>query len=218
MRLPLVVLALVFGFAPGVAFAKPHSAPASTPRPGQLTQTDLRTCMGLNGSKPDEQIVACTKIINSGKVKHPYTADYYATRGAAYLAAKQPAKALEDTDKALSIRNAPEFHMQRGIVHMALHNAEDAKADFALVMRDKPEIPQTYLLRGLVSYQEGNFAEAITYFDSAIQHRPRYAQALFARGVAKKRNGETGGDRDIAQARELSTQVDQELARFGLTP
>ena len=42
--------------------------------------------MGLNNSSPAEQVPACTKIIKSGNVKHPYVGDYYATRGAAYLA------------------------------------------------------------------------------------------------------------------------------------
>jgi len=223
MRFISVALAIALAAAPTVALAKsrkPAPAPtsaAATPKPGQLTQTDLRTCMGLNGSKPEQQIPACTKIINSGKVKHPYTADYYATRGAAYLAAEQPSKALEDTNKALSIRKGPELYLQRGMVQMALHNAEGAKVDFAEVIRLKPEIPTTYLLRGLIAYREGNFAEAIGYFDNAIQRKPKYAQALFARGVAKKRNGDPGGDRDIAAAHELSTQVDATMARFGLT-
>jgi len=220
MRFIAMALAFALALAPAAALAKSRAPTpaAGTPKPGQLTQTDLRTCMGLNGSKPEEQIPACTKIINSGKVKHPYTADYYATRGASYLATKRPDKALEDTNKALSIRKAPEFYMQHGMIQMALHNAEGAKADFAEVIRLKPEIPTTYLLRGLVSYREGNFPEAITYFDSAIQRKPKYAQALFARGVAKKRNGDPGGDRDIAAAHEVSTQVDATMARFGLTP
>jgi tetratricopeptide (TPR) repeat protein len=216
MRLLPLMIAAVMALAPGMALAK--ARPAATPKPGQLTQTDLRTCMGLNGSKPTEQITACTKIINSGNVKHPFEGDYYATRGAAYLANRQPDKALLDTNKAISVRKAPEFYLQRGIIDMALHRAQDAKADFAEVIRLKPELAQTYLLRGLVSYQEGNFPEAITYFEDAAQRKPKFYQAIFARGVAKKRNGDASGDADIAEARGMSTQVDADLSRFGVTP
>ncbi len=73
--------AAMLAASPAIAASKP-----AKPKPGQLTTTDLRTCMGLNNSTPAEQVPACTKILKSGSVKHPYEADYYATRGAAYLA------------------------------------------------------------------------------------------------------------------------------------
>lgn len=220
MRQLLVALSLALVFAPVTAIAKSPTSgfPVGTPRPGQLTTTDLRGCMGLNGSTAEQQVTLCTKIINSGKVKAPYTGDYYATRAAAYLSLNKPDKALADINKALTFRKAAEFYLQRGVINMALHNAEPAKADLSEVIRLKPEIPLTYLLRGLVAYEEGNFADAIAYFDKAVTRKPKYYQAIFARGVAKKRNGDEGGDRDIADARALSTHVDKDLARYGLTP
>jgi tetratricopeptide (TPR) repeat protein len=213
--LPLAAVAAI-ALVPAVASAK--SQPRA-PKPGQLTQTDLRTCMGLNGSKPQEQIPACTKIINSGNVKHPYEADYYATRGAAYLATHQYEQALADTNKALSVRKAAEFYFQRGIINMSLRQPDAAKADFAEVMKLKPQFAPTYLMRGLVSYTTGDYAEAVTYFNGAVQRQPTYYQALFARGAAKKKSGDTsGGDKDIAAARGMSAHVDDDMKRFGVVP
>lgn len=197
-----------------VAVAKPKPA-----KPSPLTQNDIRVCMGVDGSTPGEQIVACTKIINSGKVKHPHTADYYATRGAAHFAKREFEKAMADLNKALAIREAPEFYMQRGTLHMAMKDIGKAKADFDQVMKLKPEFAPAFLMRGLVSYEAGEYPEALKHFDAAVQRIPTYYQALFARGVAKLRTGdEGGGKKDMADARAMHPQIEKEMEKFGIAP
>lgn len=215
-RFSLVAAVLAMALAPSVAEAK---AKAKGPKPGQLTQDDLRTCMGLNNSTPQDQIPACTKIINSGNVKHPYEADYYATRGAAYFSINQLEKALADLDKAISVRQAPEFYFERGMIHMARSEPPQAKADFDQVIKLKPAFSQAYMMRGLVSYRSGTYGEAVTYFDGAVKRVPTYYQAIFARGVAKRKSGDVaGGDKDIADARGMSSKVDDDLKGLGVTP
>lgn len=217
MRWAIVWLALI-GLAclPAASFAK--APKSSRPKPGQLTTTDLRTCLGLNGSKAKEQIAACTKIINSGNVKHPYEADYYATRGSAYLHTHQLDLALADLNKALSVRKGPEFYFERGIIYLAMNRFADGKADFAEVIRLKPKFAQGYMMRGVASFMTGDYDEALPYFDKAVKAQPSYYQALFARGVTKQKVGDSSGDKDIADARGMSSYVDRDLAPFGVKP
>jgi tetratricopeptide (TPR) repeat protein len=216
-RALFLVAFLALTLVPINALAKPAAKPAK-PAPCQLTTTDLRTCMGVNGASAKEQIPACTKIINSGSVRHPYEADYYATRGSAYLSTRQLALALADLDKALSIRKAPEFYFERGIIYLAMKRTTEGKADLAETIRLKPEFASAYMMRGVASFSTGDYADAITDFDQAIKHQPSYYQALFARGVAKQKKGDSSGAKDIADARGMSAHVDQDLAKFGITP
>lgn len=214
MRSPAVLVAAVaLGFVSGVAVA----GPAKAGKTGDVTQQDVRTCMGVNGAEPADQIKACTKIIGSGKVKAPHLGDYYATRAAAYLASRQPAKAVADLDKALSIRQAPEFYVQRGLAHMTMRNWALAKADLDRAIKLKPDFAPAYMMRGLVSFQAEEYKEALTFFDDAVRRVPTYYQALYARGVAKKKTGDdSGGDKDIKDARGMRPKVDEEMKKFGI--
>ena len=216
MRKLLVLgLGLAIALMPAIGSAGPKPKAAKT----QLTEQDIRSCMGVNGAKAGDQIKACTKIINSGNVKPEYLGDYYATRGAAYLASKQPDKALADLDKALSFRKAPEFYIQRGLIQLTRRKFDLAKADLAEAIKLKPQFAPAYLMRGLASYQAGEYKEALGFFDEALKRVPTYYQALYARGVAKKRTGdESGGDKDMKDARDMRPTIDEEMKKLGVAP
>lgn len=202
-------LALTMGTA--VTIAKPKAKGAS------VSERDVQTCIGANGSTPQQQIAACTKLLNSGKIKPTYEGDYFALRAAAYFALKQHDKAMADLNKGLSIRATPEIHFQRALVHMAMQNVEPAKADLAQVMKLKPDFPPSYFYRGLIAYEATEYSEAVKYFDGAVQRLPTYYQAIYARGVAKKKAGDdSGGDRDLREARGMSAHVEKDMARLGL--
>lgn len=212
----LVGVASALAFSIGYAQAKPKPKPASGT---QITQNDVRICMGVDGSTPDDQIPACTKIINSGKVKAPHTGDFYATRAAAYFAKNELDKALTDLNKAITIRQAPEFYFQRGMVNMSMRSLDAAKADMGQVMKLKPDFSPPYLMRGLISYNSAEYAEALPFFDGAIQRNPTYYQALFARGATKKKLGDIdAGEKDIADARGMSNKVDDIMKGMGVRP
>lgn len=203
-----------FALTPWPAEAKAKAKPGT-----QLTQMDLRVCMGVDGSKPQDQIPTCTKIINSGLVKHPHTGDYYATRGAAYFALGQLDSAMADLNKAISIRKAPEFYFQRGMLYMALSDISGAKTDFDEVIKLKPALAPPYFMRGVVAYVSADFAEAQSFFDAAIKRVPTHYKALFGRGVVKKKLGdESGGNKDISDARGMSDRVEKEMAQLGIKP
>lgn len=215
-RLALVALAGLASLSP-IASAKEKPKPSAAGK--QITMMDVRVCMGLDGSKPKEQIPACTKVIDSGKVKNPYPGDYYATRAAAYFATNQLDKALADLNKAVTYREAPEFYFQRGLLHMAMDSIGAAKTDFTRVIKLKPEYTPSFLMRGIIAYNEAEYAAALADFDGAVTRNPTYYQALYARGVTKKKLGDdNGGDKDIAVARGMSDRVEKMLEGMGLKP
>lgn len=209
-----LILAALFGAGPSLA--KPAApAKAST----SITEHDVRVCIGTSGSTPQEQVPACTKIINSGKIHHPHEGDYYATRGAAYYALRQFDAALADYNKALTFQQKGEFYFQRALVLMAKHEVDKAKADLAEVVKLRPDFAPTYFIRGLISYQAADYKTAMGDFDTAVQRDPRYYQAIFARGVAKSRLGdESGGKDDLTLARGMGSQVDDIMQKLGMVP
>jgi tetratricopeptide (TPR) repeat protein len=184
-----------------------------------LTETDVITCIGTNGSTPKEQVAACTKVINSGKIKPPHEGDYYGTRGAAYFAMGQLNEALTDLNKALTYLQNPELYYQRALILMAIGENEKAKADLDQVAKAKPAYAPTYFMRGLIAYQAGAFPEAVKHFDDAIQRQPTYYVAIFVRGVAKKKAGdEDGGAEDLKAARGMSVHAEADAAKLGIKP
>lgn len=185
----------------------------------QLTERDVLTCIGTNGSGPKDQIVACTKIINSGGIKPPHEGDYYGTRGAAYFALGQLNEALADLNKALTYLQNPELYYQRALILMAMGQSDKAKADLDQVAKAKPTYAPTYLMRGLIAYQAGAFPEAVKHLDDAIQRQPTYYVAMFVRGVAKKKAGdEDGAADDMKAARGMSVHAEEDAAKLGVTP
>ena len=202
--------------SPTAVDAKQKAKPATGT---SITANDLRNCMGLNTTTPDEQIAVCTKIINSGKVKPPHHGDYYATRGSAYFAKGDVEKAMADFNKAIGIRQAPEFYFERGLLNTSIREWDAAKSDLDHVLKLKPAFAPAYLARGIVSYRMADFQEALSYFDGAVQRSPTFYKGLFARGVTKKKLGnDAGGEKDIADARGMSPKVDEDLAKLGVKP
>ena len=220
-KTPLLAGALILTLALGVApaLAKKQKAAPKAPSSSSITEIDVRVCIGADGSSADQQIAACTKIINSGKIHHPHEGDYYATRGAAYLAVKDFDAALADYDKALSFEQKGEFYFQRSLVLMAKNQVERAKADLAQVIKLNPQFAQAYFIRGLIYYGVADYKNAVADFDAAAQRQPLFYKAIFARGAAKTRLGDdSGGKEDLKQARGLSAHIDDEMQKLGIVP
>jgi tetratricopeptide (TPR) repeat protein len=204
---------LVFAHGTAEATEKPKAKAAGS----TLTLNDVNSCLGLNNSAPDEQVAACTKVLKSGKVKKGFEGEYYAARGAAYTMMREYDKALADLNKALETRQTVEIYFQRAILYAGLGNAEPSKKDFDQVLKMKPGFAAAHLMRGTLSYRGGDYAAALTDFDAAVKSSPNYAQALYARGLAKKKTGdESGGEKDLKEARGISSNVEADVKKIGL--
>ena len=205
----LLICAGALAFACADGWAKTKVAP--------VTERDVLTCNGSNGSTAEQQVSACTKVLSSGKIKHPHEGDFYAMRAAAYFALKDHDKALADLNRAVTFQQTPEIYFQRALLHMAMRNSEPAKTDLAHVIKIKPTFAPAYFMRGLVAFEAADYAEAVTYFDGAVQRLPTYYQAIYARGVAKAKAGDgEGSARDIKTAKGMSDTVAADMEKLGL--
>ena len=197
-------------------------APPAEAKPAKgvrVTEQDLRVCMGFAGASPAEQVPVCTKILQSGKVKAPHQADYYAYRAGAYLALKKSAASLDDMNKAIAVQDKPEFRFQRALVHMARGTMDEALADLDTVVRLKPDFAPAYFMRGAIAFRRSDFKRAEKEFDAAAVKLPSYYQAIYARGAAKVRSGEkSAGEADMRTARGMSSHVEEDLALMGIRP
>lgn len=95
---------------------------------------------------------------------------------------------------------------------LARANAAAKQGLFDRAMKDYDRVAGTKGIPArIVSPQGGAFEVVI--------HYPFLAHALFARGVLRRRMGDAAkGEADIAQARQLNRNVDQESARQGIVP
>jgi tetratricopeptide (TPR) repeat protein len=185
----------------------------------RVTEQDLRICMGFAGASPADQVPVCTKILQSGKVKSPHHADYHAYRAGAYLALKKSTAALDDLNKAIAVRDKPEFRFQRALVHMARGTMDDALVDLDVVVRQKADFAPAYFMRGAIAFRRKDFKLAEQEFDEAADRLPSYYQAIYARGVAKSRSGDaSGGEADMKAARGMSSRVAEDLALMDIRP
>lgn len=192
-------------------------AMAKPARGGTLTEQDLKDCMGLGSAAPQAQVDVCTRILKSGRVRHPHQSDYMAWRAGAYLTLGRTALALADLDKAIALQDLSSYRFQRALVHMARGDFDPARADLAAVTKAKPDFAPAYFMRGAIAYREGDYKQAETAFDDAVTRLPTYYQALYARGLARVKAGDAAaGEKDLADARGMSNHVAADLEKLGL--
>lgn len=195
---------------PGAASAKPASGT-------KVTEQDLRACMGLGGAGPKAQVVVCTRILNSGRVRHPHQSDYHAWRAAAYLSMRQTTPALADLDRAIALQDKPEYRFQRALVQMARAKLDEAIKDLDGVMKAKPDFAPAYYMRGSIAYRRAEYPLAVTSFDAAVTRMPTYYQAIYARGLARVKAGdEAAGRKDMDEARGMSGHAEKDVAALGI--
>jgi tetratricopeptide (TPR) repeat protein len=73
--------------------------------------------------------------------------------------------------------------------------------------------------RGLVRLRMGDLDKAIADYDEALKLNPRIAWSLYGRGLARLRKGQTSaGQADLAAAAAVYPHIQEEAARYSLTP
>jgi tetratricopeptide (TPR) repeat protein/predicted aspartyl protease len=73
--------------------------------------------------------------------------------------------------------------------------------------------------RGLVHLRMGALDKAVADYDASLKLNPRAAWSLYGRGLARVRKGQTtAGQADLAAAAALYPQIQDEAAKYSLTP
>jgi tetratricopeptide (TPR) repeat protein len=63
----------------------------------------------------------------------------------------------------------------------------------------------------------GQWDSAIDDYSEALQFNPKLASSLYGRGLAKLKKGDvTGGNADIAAAKEIEAKIVSDFARYGV--
>lgn len=72
--------------------------------------------------------------------------------------------------------------------------------------------------RAMVHFRMGHFDAAVTDLDAALLASPEQAGSLFMRGVIGRQRKEQGADAYLAAARMIEPRIEEQFARYGITP
>jgi tetratricopeptide (TPR) repeat protein len=144
---------------------------------------------------------------------NPKEANAFYNRGNSFRYKGLLDRAIQNYAAAIQIN--PDYTMaltNRGVVYAAQKNFERAIQDFNEVIKRNAGDPRgracPFYNRGLSYAAEGQYDRAISDYDQAINLRPDFAMAFYFRGMAKRKKGDaTGGNSDIARAKQLDPTV-----------
>jgi tetratricopeptide (TPR) repeat protein len=150
---------------------------------------DFYTALNQSG-KYREAAEGCTKAL----VKWPNNAPLRVSRGRAYLALGQPAKALDDFTQAIELAPgdgaAPWWHLQRSFAYAALKQDDKALAELTQATETWPKLWDTWVWRGSYYRDRQQWAKAIADYSRALALNPAYKPGWQLQGVCQYRSGD----------------------------
>lgn len=127
------------------------------------------------------------KILDDAIERQPANADLYYARGILNNSKEKYSKAIDDFDKAISLKSGSNNfgnYLNRGIAHFNLEESDAALIDIDKALELDPENATAHYSRGLVNYQMGNYEEAVKDFNKANELSPNNAVTLYNLGMA----------------------------------
>ena len=145
----------------------------------------------------------------------------YGARAETYAVTGQHDLAMADT--AAIFRLVPDSaapYAFRCHIRAAMKTELDAAlADCNEAARRDGRDTQVLDATGFVQFRLGHLKDAAAEYDAALARNPRLAGALFMRGIIKLRGGDTsGGNADVAAAKDIEPAIADRLAEYGVTP
>ncbi|HZZ67051.1 MAG TPA: tetratricopeptide repeat protein [Phenylobacterium sp.] len=205
------------GIGIAIAFACVSGAVGISPAFAYPVSRDTQAAMELLQKKDYRgALEAADKVLKA----HPNDAVARATRGNAYIELGDYEHALLDHDAVLAQVGDNPGALVNACWVRALANLD---LDRARIDCDKAVAKRHSLAgfdtRGFLDIRQGAFKAAIADYDEALKVRPKTASSLYGRGLAKIRVGDdTGGQADMAAARQLQPDIAEVYLRRGLKP
>ena len=141
--------------------------------------------------RPDMQIIACTKIIESRNFGPNEKAHAYISRGKARTDAGALRSAMTDFTAAIRLKKKNAFAFAgRGRAKSIWGNLSGAIDDYSEAIRISPDSNDLYIERGHVYTVMKNFDAAIGDLTMAIRLNPRTSRAFDERGLAYFKKGD----------------------------
>jgi Flp pilus assembly protein TadD len=150
--------------------------------------------------------------------RDPKLAVAYFYRGTAYGAKGDSDRAIADFNEAIRLdpNNAQALN-GRCYSLAIIGQMQQALADCNESLRLVPNDANALDSRGFAYLKSGQLDAAITDYDSVLKLHPKTASSLYGRGVAKLKKGDSsGGNSDIAAAKAIQANIDEEFAHDGV--
>ncbi|HKP25644.1 MAG TPA: tetratricopeptide repeat protein [Dongiaceae bacterium] len=139
---------------------------------------------------PQDQIDACTKLIDTLRPQGRALALALYQRGAGHAAKGEYTEAVRDYTQALKFApDSSDALYNRGGAYSKLGRWDDALADFNALLKIVPNDPNTYYARAWVHAQRGEDKAAIADLDKVLEFAPDDQEALLDRGGMNIRAG-----------------------------
>jgi tetratricopeptide repeat protein len=150
--------------------------------------------------------------------RDPRLAVAYVHRGSAYGAKGDSDRAIADFNEAIRLDpNHAQAFNGRCYTLAIIGQMQQALADCNESLRLVPNDANALDSRGFAYLKSGQLDAAIADYDSVLKLHPTTASSLYGRGVAKLKNGDSsGGNSDIAAAKAIQANIDEEFARNGV--
>ena len=169
---------------------------------------DFKTCAS---GAPDDAIMACTNLIEGGKLDMRQQAIAYTKRGVAFRIRGGLQRALADLNRAIELDpSLAPIYANRGLVYMYMGEPDPALADFNRALELDPNNPAFYLNRGAVYQRLKDKDRALADYNRAIEFQPNNAMAYTNRGVLYELEGDH--ERAILDF-DRAVELDPKLAR-----
>ena len=142
-------------------------------------------CTGkVQVAQPDQQVAACTAIIEAGQETPTNMAVAYCARGVAFHARDQLNRAIADYDESVRIGpKSPTGYRCRGYGNFARGALDEAISDFNEAIALDPN-SASFLARGRAYRAKGDLSRAIADYDEALRLDPNNAMAFNNRAAA----------------------------------
>jgi tetratricopeptide (TPR) repeat protein len=139
-------------------------------------------CWGLLSAQPEEQVVACTAVIEAGGDVMKLSAAH-CSRGTALQARGHLDRAIADYDQSVKLNpNSAVGRLCRAHGNYARNAFDAAIADFNEAIALDPNSAPAFLGRGVAYRAKGDIDHAIADYDESIRLNPGEAMAFNNRG------------------------------------
>jgi lipoprotein NlpI len=139
---------------------------------------------------PQDQIEACTKLIDTRRLQGRDLAQALYQRGVGYASMASYAYAVRDFTQALKFApGSTDALYNRGGAYSKLGHWDDALADFDALLKIVPNDPNVFYARAWAHAQRGEDEAAVDDLTQVLSHAPDDQEALLDRGGLNIRAG-----------------------------
>lgn len=161
-----------------------------------------------------EEVEACSALIQAGISDQENLAIAYNNRGRGYMELHDDARALSDFDRATQLNpNLPDPFLNRGRIYSERGDIALAMAQYEGSIAVAPDNPYSYGERALVHFNQGDYQSALRDFEEAVRRAPDDAYFLYGRGAMRVRLGmRAEGEADMAAATARNAAAAQRMS------